>query len=110
MIIVLKDLPKFSLNQWYAGKHWSYRTKMKKDYSFIIRSQFKKTFKKDKQYNLEYNFYFKTKPLDADNCVAMGKLITDTIFEDDRWDIIKSVKFTSNKAKTNYIGIKVIEL
>ena len=108
MIIVLNDLPKISLNQWYSGSHWSKRKKIKDNYSLLIKSQCKKTFKKDKRYEVEYNFYFKTKPLDASNCVAMVKLIEDVLFKDDKYDIVKSIKITSNKSDKNYVGIKVI--
>ena len=79
MIIVLNDLPKISLNQWYSGSHWSNRSKIKNTYKLLVKSQFKKVFKKDKKYNVEYNFYFKTKPLDPSNTIAMVKLIEDII-------------------------------
>ena len=32
MDITLKDLPKISLNEWYAGKHWTERSDLKKSY------------------------------------------------------------------------------
>ena len=112
MILKLNDLPKVSLNQWYASSHWSKRVKLKNTYKVLIRSQLGlfKPFSKDQKYETEYNFMFKTKPLDASNTIAMVKLIEDTIFEDDRHDIIKSVKMTSEKSNENSVTIKITEL
>jgi hypothetical protein len=109
MQVELKGLPKISLNQWYAGGHWTKRTKIKSDYIYIIKSQFKGQFKKDKQYEVEYRFCFKNNPLDASNCVAMVKLIEDIIFEDDKHDIIKSIKISSEKGKDDLVQIEIIE-
>jgi hypothetical protein len=41
MTIILKDLPKISLNKWYAGMHWTKRKKIKDNYTLIVKSQFK---------------------------------------------------------------------
>jgi hypothetical protein len=41
MKIILKDLPKISLNKWYAGMHWTKRKKIKDNYTLIVKSQFK---------------------------------------------------------------------
>lgn len=115
VVIVKKlyDLPKISLNQFYSGQHWSKRSRLKNDYRILIRSQLGKDFKpfsKDGQYDAEYDFFFKSRPLDADNCVAMVKLITDTIFEDDHHNIIKSIKITSNKSYRDCVVIKIDQL
>lgn len=110
VVIELKGLPKISLNQWYAGTHWTKRNTYKNYYILAIKSQYKKLFPKDKQYNVEYHFKFKSRPLDASNCVAMVKLIEDIIFEDDSYKIVKELTITSDKGKEDLVIIKVKEL
>ena len=109
MTIILRDLPKYSLNQLYAGKHWSKRKKMKDNYFSIIKSQFKGQLSKDKSYMVDYTFYFKGNPLDASNCAGMVKLIEDVIFEDDKYDIIESVTMRSLKDKDERVIIEILE-
>ena len=110
MPIILKDLPKISLNEWYAGKHWSERKKIKDQYKLIVKNQFKDVLSKDKKYHVHYHFYFKSKPLDASNCVAMLKLIEDVIFEDDKHDIIEMISIKSSKSSNEFVKIEIIEL
>ena len=62
---------------------------------------------KDKTYEVEYTFNFKTRPLDASNCVAMVKLIEDVIFEDDNYKIVESINIKSRKAKFDSVEIEV---
>ena len=109
-IVILKDLPKVSLNKWYAGGHWTKRKKLKDSYKILVKSQFKHVFSKDKQYEVSYNFEFDKRPLDASNCVAMVKLIEDIIFEDDSYKIVKGISITSDKGKNNIVIIKIKEL
>lgn len=99
MEITLRNLPKISLNEWYAGKHWTKRKAIKDTYKLIVKSKFKHVFSKDKTYQVEYDFYFKKRPLDASNCIAMVKMIEDIIFEDDKWNIVESIKVSSRKTK-----------
>ena len=110
MEVILKDLPKISLNDWYAGKHWTNRKKIKDQYILIIKSQFKHVFSKESLYHVHYEFGFKTKPLDASNCMAMLKMIEDVIFEDDSYKIIPFVAIYSLKASTDYVRINVIKI
>ncbi len=105
--IVLNRLPKVSLNQWYAGKHWTYRQKLKEQYKLIVKSQFKDVLSKSNKYVVHYNFTFKARPLDASNCIAMVKMIEDIIFEDDKWDIIDLGGITSRKGSVENVVIKV---
>ena len=97
MKIILKDLPKVSLNVWYSSKHWSFRKKLKDNYTLIVKSQFKEVLPASENYDTEYHFTFKSRPLDASNCVAMTKMIEDIIFESDGYKVIKSILITSNK-------------
>ena len=107
MIIKLFDLPKISLNKWYAGMHWTKRKQIKDSYTLIVKSQCKEVLPKDKVYSAEYQCYFKARPLDASNCVAMVKMIEDIIFEDDTYKIVKEIKISSEKAKQDLVIIKI---
>jgi hypothetical protein len=107
MTIILKDLPKISLNKWYSGMHWTKRKKIKDNYTLIVKSQFKNILPKTKIYNTEYHFTFKSRPLDASNCVAMVKMIEDIIFETDGYKIIKSILITSGKGVNDQVIITI---
>lgn len=104
-VIILDSLPKISLNEWYAGKHWSKRKQLKDTYKWIVKSQYKGVFSKNNKYRVHYHFYFKTRPLDALNCSAMIKIIEDIIFEDDKWDIIEIGGIKSRKSDIEFIKI-----
>ena len=110
MKIELKTLPKTSTNKIYAGMHWTKRKKLKDNYKTIIKSQFKHVFPKDKVYKVQYDFVFKSRPLDITNCSYMIKMIEDVIFEDDTWKIINKVTITSNKGVEDSVVIKVDEI
>ncbi len=107
MELIFKDLPKISLNEWYSGNHWSKRKEIKDKYYLLIKSQFKGVFRKNKRYKVGYTFKFKTKPLDASNCVAMVKMLEDIIFEDDRYDIVTELNIKSLKYSENIVCVKV---
>ena len=107
MKIILKDLEKLSLNKWYSGNHWTKRKKIKDRYKLIIKSQFKQVLSKENSYSVTYLFNFKTRPLDASNCVAMVKLIEDVIFEDDNYKIVNSITIKSRKSKQDSVEIKI---
>jgi len=105
--VVLFDLPKISLNEWYAGKHWSKRSKLKDTYKLIIKNQFKQVFEKGFEYTVFYNFLFKNNPLDASNCVAMIKLIEDIIFQSDGYNTVKTLHIQSNKSNNTMDYVKI---
>jgi len=107
MNIILKDLPKVSLNVWYSSKHWSFRKKLKDNYTLIVKSQFKDVLPASESYDTEYHFTFKSRPLDASNCVAMTKMIEDIIFESDGYKVIKSILITSSKGADDMVEIKI---
>ncbi|QIG62323.1 hypothetical protein [Tenacibaculum phage JQ] len=110
MEIIIKGLPKHSLNEIYAGKHWSKRKRIKDEYKLIIRSQFKKWLPKDKCYSVSYEFNFKRSPLDVSNTVYMLKLIEDVIFEDDSYKIVQELNIKSKKSKEDFVKINIKEL
>jgi hypothetical protein len=107
MKIILKDLLKVSLNVWYSSKHWSFRKKLKDNYTLIVKSQFKDVLPASNSYDTEYHFTFKSRPLDASNCVAMVKMIEDIIFESDGYKVIKSILITSEKGAEDIVEIKI---
>ena len=107
MTIILKDLPKVSLNVWYSSKHWSFRKKLKDNYTLLVKSQFKEVLPASNSYDTEYHFTFKSRPLDASNCVAMVKMIEDIIFESDGYKVIKSILITSSKGDQDQVEIKI---
>ena len=103
-------MPKISLNEWYAGKHWTNRRNFKNAYIVFVKSQFKGVFLKDKQYSISYFFEFKSNPLDCSNCVAMVKLVEDIIFESDSPRTIKSITIESKKGESDKLIIQITEL
>ena len=106
--IILKNLPKISLNAWYSGKHWSERDKIKNVYKMLLCKE--KRFYKDKAYKVDAVFEFEKSPLDASNCAAMYKLIEDQLFENDDYLRVLSVTLASRKAKFNKVILTIIEL
>lgn len=105
MEIILDNLPKISLNKFYSGQHWSKRTQIKNLYKYSIKAQTKIVFSKHDTYECEYIFEFKSKPLDASNCVGMLKMIEDCLFEDDKYNIVKSIKISSVKSDKDRVTI-----
>jgi len=105
--IIIKNLPKVSLNKWYAGAHWTVRNNIKNTYKLMLNKY--KPFSKSGAYDVEVNFEFKTRPLDASNCAAMYKLIEDCLFEDDAYSIVLSVKLSSKKGVENKVVLIVTE-
>lgn len=111
MKITLIGLPKTSLNKFYAGMHWTKRKHIKDNYTLLVKSQFKHVFSKDSQYEVDYMFCFKNKPLDASNTIGMVKLIEDIIFEDDKYNIILKISISSGKSQSeDYVVITVNEI
>ena len=108
--IILKGLPKISLNEWYAGKHWTKRKTLKDKFKWIVLSQCKTVFPKTSQYIVSYEIVSKNRPIDADNTIGMTKLLTDILFEDDKWDIITQVCLSSKKGDEDYVKVTVTTL
>lgn len=108
--ITLRGLKKISLNEWYAGNHWTKRAKIKKDYTWIIKSQCLDVLPKTGRYEIDYVFYFERSPLDASNTIAMVKMIEDVLFEDDKWDVVRKISIISNKDGDERVEIKITNL
>ena len=102
------DLPKISLNQFYSGRHWSKRKKIKDNYKWLISSLTDRVI--DYPCDVEYEFWFKQKPLDCSNaCGGMVKLIEDCLFANDSYKMVRSIKVTVQKRKDDIVFIKVIK-
>ena len=83
---------------------------MKNNYKTIIKSQCKTLFPSDKNYNVDYTFFFKKNPLDASNTTAMLKLIEDILFENDSYKVIHRISTQSIKDKNERVEINVEEI
>ena len=111
--IIEFDLPeKLSTNKIYEGVHWSERKKHKDLFlwSFVgIASKIKPV----QSCDLEFEFGFKSKPLDVDNCSYMTKILIDCLrhyrkIPDDTPDFVYSIKISSKKSNKNNVVIKII--
>ena len=109
-VIYFNGLTKLTLNKWYASSHWSERSRIKKDYKWLVKRQFRDKFPKDRKYKVRYDFEFRVRPLDASNVIAMVKLIEDIIFEDDKWDIVTELTTSSKKGKEDRLKVTVEEI
>ena len=104
---------KISTNSIYSGVHWTKRAKHKDLYlwSFLtVASKIKPVY----SCFLEFEFGFKSKPLDCDNCSYMVKLIIDCLrhygkIKNDTPEFIKSIKISSKKSNKNNVLIKISE-
>jgi hypothetical protein len=99
------ELPKISLNEWYAGTHWTKRTKIKDTYRLLIAAKTHQTF--TAPCHVEYRFTFRSRPLDCSNAVAMVKMIEDCIFPDDSYKVVRSIKISSDKGKQDGVTVVV---
>jgi hypothetical protein len=104
--IELHDLPKVSLNELFARKHWRERKKLNDTFALLVRSQIKEII--DYPCDVEYEFWFKSRALDCSNCTAMVKMIEDSIFPVDSNKIVRSIKITSLKRNDDIVFIKII--
>ena len=101
-MVIQKDLPiKVSLNQWYAGIHWTKRKKIKDVYALVFKGNY------TKPCDVDYDFTFKSRPLDCSNCMAMVKMIEDCLFPDDSNKVVKSIRITSNKGDKDTVKISI---
>ena len=101
----LFNLKKISLNEWYAGKHWSNRTKIKNAYKRVIAKQTDLLI--GQECKVEYAFEFESHPLDASNTVAMAKMIEDIIFPNDGYKMVRKVSYSSDKGPKNKVTLKI---
>ena len=79
-----------SLNDWYSGKHWSYRKKMKDEWMKFLFVQFSSVPKVQfDKYQVEI---FHNTRLDCDNLVTISKVLND-FMKKNGWCIEDGKKF-----------------
>jgi hypothetical protein len=112
--IIIKDLIKVSSNQIYAGQHWTKRKKLKDDYLWLT-TPFKSLPKISEKVDLDFKFFFGSKPLDSSNCGFLVKILEDCLVHYGvlQGDTIKFVgkvsmeSFKSRQKDTNYCVINI---
>lgn len=113
-IVEFKLPQKISTNAIYAGVHWAVRDKHKDLYLWAFLEVASKI-KPVNACDLEFQFEFKSKPLDVDNCSYMVKLCIDCLrhykkIKDDTPQYVKSLKISSTKGKEDKVTIIVGDL
>jgi len=106
--LIFEDLPKISLNEWYSGRHWSERSKMKKQFEWLVYVVTRQKF-----YNpctVDYDFEFKKNALDCTNTIGIIKQLEDCLFPDDSWKIVKKISITSKKGENDVLTVTINEL
>ena len=112
--VVEFELPeKLSTNKIYEGVHWTVRKKHKDLFLWCFVGVASKIKPVD-NCDLEFEFGFKSKPLDCDNCSYMAKLLIDCLrhfnkITDDTPQYVKSVKISSQKSDKDKVKIKICE-
>lgn len=110
--IEVKLPQKISANSIYSGSHWGKRAKAKDIYlwSFLpIASKIPAM----ESCDLEFDFEFKSRALDCDNCFLMVKLLIDCMrhynkIKDDTPEIVKSIKVSSRKGTEDKVNILIV--
>ena len=103
---------KVSANAIYAGMHWAKRKKLVDLYhQALVEYRARKI---DTPCRLVFNFTFKGRALDADNCVFMAKMCIDGMrawgmIEDDTPEHIAAITISSIKGASDLITITALE-
>lgn len=111
VIVSMKIPKKISTNKIYEGVHWSQRAKDKD----LFLWEFLTIAGKIPTINaceLTFDYEFKSRPLDCDNCSYMSKLLIDCLrhynkIKDDTPDYVKSIKITSKKGDEDNVRITI---
>jgi hypothetical protein len=107
-VVLTFELPKVSLNMFYAGIHWSDRKRIKDNYTWLVRAATKQTF--NCPCKVTYDFEFKANALDVSNCVGMIKMLEDCLFKDDGVKIVKEITIRSRKSTRNLTTVTITKL
>lgn len=106
------ELPKkISTNKIYEGVHWTQRAKDKDLFLWAFLPIVSKI-PVIESCDLEFEFEFKSRPLDCDNCSYMTKLLIDCLrhynkIKDDTPQYIKSIKISSAKGNVDKVKILI---
>lgn len=118
MILIDTEFPEHlhhTTNEIYAGVHFRRRAEIKRKFLWWIKSrQLPKEAHFLKAVHVHFAFTFRSRPYDSDNCSFMGKMITDGmkavgVFKDDSIKHIKSVTYTSQKGKRDYLLVEAFD-
>jgi hypothetical protein len=107
-IIILKNIPKFSLNEIWnkTGKTYYKLKKFKDEIHKQLEAQ-DTGLRVSKPCHLVWYFIFATKPLDSTNCCLMKKAIEDFFVPQDDYDI---VQFSSDASRKSEAGEDSVQL
>lgn len=105
--ILISGLPKVDINGLGLLKYLIHKNKIKRAYYLTIKSQCKDVFNKSNQHVVSYNFGFKKNPLSSISCSVMANFIHSILFENDKYDIVRSVTLSSNKHTSDQVLIIV---
>lgn len=104
---------KVSANVIYAGKHWTFRAKIKEVY---LRDtiEFKNLKKVKEKCDLRFDFYFKGKTLDSSNCLYMAKMLEDClvhykILKNDTIEFVEDFTVKSQKGTADKVIITIMK-
>ena len=112
MKAIFKDLPKVSTNEIYAGKHWRARQKLKESYLWLTCSEIKKLQPVIGKVDLDFTFYFKSRPIDSSNTAYMAKLIEDClvhygILKNDDVKFVGKISLESKKSDQDLCELEI---
>ena len=102
--IKIENIIKVSSNKIYAGAHWRERSKLKESYLWLTKSPFKKLKPVNGKVDLDFQFFFASRPLDSSNLGYMAKMIEDClvtyeILQDDSIKYVGRISLESSKSK-----------
>jgi hypothetical protein len=102
--IKIENIIKVSSNKIYAGAHWRERSKLKESYLWLTKSPFKKLKPVNGKVDLDFQFFFASRPLDSSNLGYMAKMIEDClvtygILQDDSIKYVGQISLESFKSK-----------
>ena len=105
--IELKNFYKVSTNLIYKGLHWTKRKEIKDDYLTWFLSYKDALRTLESKVGIQFDYYWKTKPLDSSNCTYMSKMIEDCmvhygILENDTIEYVGPVTNYSHKSDRDY--------
>lgn len=110
--IVLENLPKVSTNKIYAGMHWKARKTLKDQFLWLTLNAMKKMTPQAGKVDLEFVFYFKSRPLDSSNCAFAAKMLEDClvhhgVLKGDSIDYVRKISYQSCIGKYDFCEIFV---
>lgn len=106
-LIITEELPDLNTEINNAKKHWSYYSKVKKQYTYLVAWQAKMQLKPVKEKSIfAFHWYMKNKRKDPDNIAFAKKYVLDGlvnawIIEKDNWEFVGGLSDTFHLDKKN---------